>query len=117
MPSLSQVAPAGNTVSPTQVSELVAQACPAKDYRGKKVLIVIPDGTRTAPVGLLFKTLFQQIGEAAAAFDILIALGTHQAMSEPAICERLEISEADRNASFGKVCFFNHAEPVEAAIV
>ncbi|MGN6384936.1 MAG: lactate racemase domain-containing protein [Verrucomicrobiota bacterium] len=58
---------------------------------------------------MLFKTLFKQIGEATAAFDILIALGTHQAMSESAICQRLEISGEERANNFRKVRFFNHA--------
>jgi lactate racemase len=71
-------------------------------------LLIIPDGTRTAPVGLLFKTLFAQIGEATRALDILIALGTHQPMSEEAICERLEISPAERRSTYAKVQFFNH---------
>lgn len=109
MPTLSQVAAPGSSVSPSQVAEIVAQACPAKDYKSKKVLVIVPDGTRTAPVGLLFKTLFQQIGDASAHVDILIALGTHQAMSEAAICERLEISMAERASTYGKVRFFNHA--------
>src|SRR5688572_18567652 len=99
----------GSTVSPAQVAEVVAQACPAKDYRGKKVLVIVPDGTRTAPVGLLFKTLFSQIGEVTTEFDILIALGTHQPMSEAAICDRLEISLADEQSTYRKVRFFNLA--------
>jgi lactate racemase len=45
-----------------QVAELVAQACPVENYRGQKILLIVPDHTRTAPVGLLFKTLFRQIG-------------------------------------------------------
>ena len=109
MSTFSQIAPPNGSLSAGQVAEIVAQACPAKEYRQKKVLLIVPDGTRTAPVGLLFKTLFKQIGESTAAFDILIALGTHQAMSEQAICERLEISTEDRTKAYGKVQFFNHA--------
>ena len=109
MSSISQIAARGSSVSATHVAEVVAQACPVKDYKNKKVLVIVPDGTRTAPVGLLFKTLFAQIGEATANFDILIALGTHQAMSEAAICERLEISEAEHASVYRKVRFFNHA--------
>lgn len=96
-------------LTPTQVREIVAQACPAKDYKDKRVLVIVPDGTRTAPVGLLFQTLFGQIGEVTREFDILIALGTHQAMSEEAICHRLDISLEQRRAAFSKVRFFNHA--------
>ncbi|HLP78927.1 MAG TPA: lactate racemase domain-containing protein, partial [Candidatus Paceibacterota bacterium] len=91
-----------------QVAELVAQALPVANYRGKKVLLVVPDHTRTAPVGLLFKTIFSQIGEATKAIDVLVALGTHPAMSEEAICGRLEISVEEHRDRYSKVRFFNH---------
>src|SRR5688500_17762417 len=109
MSSIAQIAARGTSVTGTQVAEVVAQACPVKDYKNKKVLVIVPDGTRTAPVGLVFKTLFAQVGEATTNFDILIALGTHQAMSEAAICERREISEAEHRSAYRKVRFFNHA--------
>ena len=95
--------------SNSQVAEIVASACPAKDYRDKKVLLIIPDATRTAPVGLLFKTIFEQIGGVTKNLDILVALGTHQPMSEEAICERLEISTDQHRGQYSKVRFFNHA--------
>ncbi|HEY0550121.1 MAG TPA: hypothetical protein VGF13_11020, partial [Verrucomicrobiae bacterium] len=47
------------------VADIVAKTCPAESYRGKRILLIVPDGTRTAPVGLMFKTLFAQIGSAA----------------------------------------------------
>jgi nickel-dependent lactate racemase len=106
---LSATAATNSPVSRQQVADLVAEACPAKEYSNKRVLVIVPDGTRTAPVGLLFKALFQQIGEVTAAFDILVALGTHQPMSDAGICERLEITEAEWRKSFPKVRFFNHA--------
>src|SRR6188768_2183586 len=109
MNAFSQIAPPGESLAPADVTEIVAQACPAKEYRGKRVLVIVPDGTRTAPVGLLFKTLFSQIGDVTTEFDILIALGTHQPMSEAAICDRLEISLADHQGTYRKVRFFNHA--------
>src|SRR5271155_1068539 len=114
--TISQAAPAGGSVTDAQVAEIVSQACPAKDYRGKKVLVIVPDGTRTAPVGLLFKTLHQQIGSVTKSFDVLVALGTHPPMSEAAICRRLEISEGERRAKFGEVRFFNHAWDNPAAL-
>lgn len=114
---MKRTAKAGSSLRPEQVTELVAQACPSKEYRDKKVLLIVPDATRTAPVGLLFKALYEEIGEAARAFDILIALGTHQPMSEPAICQRLEISEADRNETYRRVRFFNHAWNDPAALM
>lgn len=106
---ISKIAPSGQGLTPTEVSDLAGQACPAKDYREKRVLLIVPDATRTAPVGLLFQTLHRQIAEVTKAFDVLIALGTHQPMTEAAICERLEISLPDRQSAYRKVRFFNHA--------
>jgi nickel-dependent lactate racemase len=105
-----------SAVSTEQVAAIIAKTCPAADYVGKRVLLIIPDGTRTAPVGLMFKTLFAQIGGATRALDIIIALGTHQPMSEEAICERLEISLAERRSTYAKVQFFNHEWDNPAAL-
>src|SRR5215813_8473542 len=105
-----------NVVSSQQVSEIIAKACPNENYRGKKVLLIIPDGTRTAPVGLMFKTLHQQIAAETKAFDILIALGTHPPMSEEAICGRLEISLEERRGQYRGVQFFNHEWDNPAAL-
>lgn len=108
-PMISLVQSGNTPLTRTAVEELISQACPAKDYRNKKVLLIVPDSTRTAPVGLVFQGLHKEIGPVTQAFDVLIALGTHQPMTEAAICSRLEISEADRRATYGRVRFFNHA--------
>jgi lactate racemase len=106
---ISKTAPAGGSLNAEEVAAIVAQSCPAQEYQGRKVLLIIPDSTRTAPVGLMFQTLHRQIGSVTGAFDILIALGTHQPMSEAAICQRLEISEEQRSTTYRDVRFFNHS--------
>jgi nickel-dependent lactate racemase len=99
----------GTSLLADQVEGLVAKTCRSEVYRGKRVLLIVPDGTRTAPVGLLFKVLHKQIGTVIKSFDVLIALGTHQPMSEAAIYQRLEISEQERREIYSAVKFFNHA--------
>ncbi len=113
---LSQLGSPDGKVSEAAVADLVAQALPAEDYRNQRVLLIVPDHTRTAPVGLLFKTIFGQIGGVTKALDVLTALGTHPPMSVAAICERLEISLAERRAQFAKVRFFNHEWDNPAAL-
>lgn len=105
-----------SAVSEEQVTQIIAQTCPLENFRAKRVLLIIPDGTRTAPVGLMFKTLFAEIGSAAKSLDVLVALGTHQPMSEEAICERLEISPIERRSTYAKVQFFNHEWDNPAAL-
>jgi nickel-dependent lactate racemase len=99
-----------------QVQAIVARALPAADYNGKRVLLIIPDGTRTAPVGTMFKAVHAQIGAVTRHLDILVALGTHPPMSEEAICGRLEISRDDRRTRYAGVRFFNHEWDNPAAL-
>ncbi len=99
-----------------QVADVIARACLPDAYRDKRVLVIVPDATRTAPVGLLFQTLHRQIGAVTKALDVMIALGTHQPMSDAAICQRLEITEAERGGEYRRVQFFNHAWNSPAAL-
>ena len=43
---------------------------------------IIPDGTRTMPMPLMFEALERALGPRAAALDYLVALGTHQPMTD-----------------------------------
>jgi nickel-dependent lactate racemase len=99
-----------------QVAALVARALPPEDYRGRRLLLIVPDHTRTAPIGLMFKSIFAQVGGVTKELDVLVALGTHPPMSEAAICARLEITMEQRRAEFGKVRFFNHEWDNPAAL-
>ena len=105
---ISEIARPGGHVTAEQVASVVAQTCRPSAYRDKRVLLIVPDGTRTAPVDLVFQALHRQIGSVTRNFDILIALGTHQPMSEAAICERLGITEAQHREDYRGVRFFNH---------
>jgi nickel-dependent lactate racemase len=105
---ISRVAEEGNTVSPDEVRDLIAEFCKPGDYEGKRVLVIVPDSTRTAPVGLLFKTLHARIAGVSAALDVMIALGTHPPMSEESICARLEIDSAERGGTYKRVRLLNH---------
>jgi nickel-dependent lactate racemase len=105
---IASVTPANRMITPEQVAEAVARTCQPEAYRDRRVLVIVPDGTRTAPVGLLFQSLFKQIGGVVRQLDVIAALGTHQPMSEAQFCERLEITEADRRGTYGRVRFFNH---------
>jgi len=106
---VSEIAASPTGLEASQAEGLVARVCTPENYRNKRILLIVPDGTRTAPVGLIFKNLHAQLSGVTKAFDVLIALGTHQPMSESAICNRLEISEQERRETFKSVNFFNHA--------
>lgn len=71
-------------LSEEEVSAILAQAFRSWDLTGKRVLLIIPDSTRTAPVPLFFRLLYEFLGKKVAALDYLVALGTHPPMSEAA---------------------------------
>jgi nickel-dependent lactate racemase len=116
MSTISRISPAGGALGPAEVAEALAQAFPAKDYKGQRVLLIVPDATRTCPLGMVFKALHGQIGGSCAGFDVMIALGTHPPMSEEAICQRLELSLDERRGRFGSVAFINHEWDNPAAL-
>lgn len=108
--SLIQKMPAaGMPLEEDAVREAVAQAAENLRPDGKKILLIVPDSTRTAPVGVVFKAIHAEMAARTSALDVMIALGTHQPMSEEAICQRLEITLEERNSRYGSVRFFNHA--------
>ncbi len=91
-----------------EVRATVLDALSGVDVAGKRVLLILPDHTRTAPIGQLFKLVHEAWAEQADQLDVLIALGTHPPMSEEMIYRRVEITAEDRRKQFSKVRFFNH---------
>jgi len=91
-----------------QVRQFVATEIPLEEYRGKKVLLIVPDATRTAPLPLLFDAIFQHLRPHVIDLDVMIALGTHPPMSDQQICKLLGIRESERDKLFAQTRFINH---------
>lgn len=102
-------APVGGTLGEAAVRGLVGEALAGGGYAGRRVLLVVPDHTRSAPVGMLFKAIFDAIGVEAGALDVMVALGTHPPMDEAAIQKRLDLTPGERSGKYGRVKFLNHA--------
>jgi len=75
---------------------------------GRRVLVIIPDHTRTAPIGRVFRAIYEVAGERAKQLDYLVALGTHPPLSQEMIYRRVEITPEEHRKQFAKVRFFNH---------
>ena len=69
-------------LTPGDMRRIVAEGLAAQPLDGKRVLVLIPDGTRTMPMPLMFEVLTDLVGPRAAALDFLVALGTHQPMTD-----------------------------------
>ncbi len=95
-------------VEDAQARQVVAEFFAQNDYTGKRILLIIPDNTRSGPIGTIFKMIYEFLGPRAKAVDCLVALGTHQAMSNEQICARLSMTPEERQTRYSAVRFFNH---------
>ena len=91
-----------------QAREIMAEALGKLDVDGKRVLILIPDRTRTAPIPMFFKLFYEIIGERVAKLDYLVALGTHMPLDEENMTALVGASAEKRAAKYPKVSLFNH---------
>src|SRR4029077_1650616 len=88
------------------VHQIVAEAAAELQVGGKRVLTIIPDGTRTMPMPLMFQLLQHEIGERATALDYLVALGTHPRMNDAQLTRLIGSPVVD--GICGKARVFNH---------
>src|SRR6188768_3368291 len=90
-----------------EVRDIVRAALDALAPDGKRILFIIPDGTRTMPMPQMFALFREHLAPRAKAFDFLIALGTHQPMDDAALSAHLGVTVKDGLAGTSRV--FNHA--------
>jgi nickel-dependent lactate racemase len=95
-------------LSEAEIRDLMAPALANVNLAGKRVLIIIPDSTRTAPLPQMFRLFYEYLGETAAALDYLIALGTHKPLSEAAINKLVGVTSLERAGKYARVNIFNH---------
>ena len=95
-------------LSDAEIRAVVLDALGQVDVAGRRVLLIIPDHTRTAPMGRLFRLIHEAWAKNAEKLDCLIALGTHPPMSDEMIYRRVEMTREEHQADFADVRFFNH---------
>ena len=79
----------GQQLSSDEVSAFVARALARADLDDKRVCLVVPDGTRTCPLPLLMRSVHSALEGRVKEVTVVIALGTHQGMSEDHLARHL----------------------------
>ncbi len=97
-----------SVLKPTDMEVILAEAFQKLSLTGRRVLAIIPDGTRTAPIPLLFHLLNEQLGHDVDRLDFLIALGTHPPMSEDQIAKLVGLTPSEQAERFPRPRIFNH---------
>jgi nickel-dependent lactate racemase len=76
---------------------------------GRRILVLVPDATRSCPLDMVFRALHARLTGRATKITVLIALGTHPPMPREAMLRRLGLTEADMAGAFRDVELRNHA--------
>jgi len=97
---------AGRTLTEGEVREVVERAVASLDAGLRRVLVVIPDGTRTMPMPLMFGLLEETLGRRVETLDYLVALGTHRPMTDEQLGRLVGRPVVEGRA--GKSRVFNH---------
>ena len=77
-------------------------------FRGQRVLVLIPDHTRSLPLPFLFRELVRVLADTAQ-LDFMVALGTHPGLPRESMNRLVGISEEERTSIFSHVGLLNHA--------
>ena len=89
-----------------QIDRVAREGCAALPVDGRRVLVIVPDGTRTMPMPLMFEALERELGKRVAALDYLVALGTHSPMNDAQLTAL--VGQPVVNGRAGVRSIFNH---------
>ena len=98
----------GQSLSEQEVRELCAKGLDRLEPDGKRLLVIIPDGTRTVPLGMMFRIFHELLDGKVAELHYLIALGTHQPMQPEKIAARVGLTPQRLVREYPEVRIFNH---------
>ncbi len=91
-----------------EVRAILQEGLPARLIKGKRVLVLTPDATRTAPLPLMIRSIHDVLSRYAAHVDYMVALGTHRPLEENEIFKLYGIEEGEKNTVYKESAFFNH---------
>lgn len=95
-------------LSKKEIFDFIVKALETIEFSGKKVTLVVPDGTRSCPLPLILPIFYDAISPAAKSLSALIALGTHAPMTLEAIDTFLAGENQTVNQKYPKMRVLNH---------
>lgn len=76
-------------------------------YTNQRVLVLIPDHTRTLPLPFLFRQMVTVLHDTKQ-LDFMVALGTHPPLSEDSRCRLVGITPDERQSTYKHIGLLNH---------
>ncbi len=91
------------------VQALVANYLADPIFDNRRVLVLIPDHTRTAPLPVLFRAVSDVLKARVKVLNFMVALGTHQPLDEAALLNLVGLIPHERETTYATVGLLNHA--------
>ena len=108
------IAPVGQFLSEEQIIETLHKGLEGK-FTNQRVLVLIPDHTRSLPLPFLFRSLVDTLRDTKQ-LDFMVALGTHPPLSEENLNNLVGITAEERTMIFKHVGLLNHAWDTPSAL-
>jgi nickel-dependent lactate racemase len=103
-----RVGGADQELSSDEVTAFVTQALARADLDDKRVCLVVPDGTRTCPLSQLMRAAHSALEGRAKEVTVVIALGTHQGMSDDHLAHHLGYPPGAAEETYPGWTILNH---------
>ncbi len=108
------VSPPNRLLPNGQIIETLHQGLDGK-FAHQRVLVLIPDHTRSVPLPALFRALVDVLADTKQ-LDFMVALGTHPPLSEESILKLVGITSEECRTTFKHIGLRNHEWSVPSAL-
>ena len=98
-----------NLLKDAEIEAILASGLSKLPLDNRRVLVIIPDHTRTMPLPLFFRLLTKELSGRVTGLDFLVALGTHPPLSENDLQRLVGITPEQQNGPYRHVHLYNHA--------
>lgn len=115
MVSSQAVASKGEVLNADTVLQTLHEALDGR-FTNARVLVLIPDHTRTVPLPHLFPYLVAILHDTKQ-LDFMVALGTHPPLSQAQLCRLVGITPEERQTTYRRVGILNHTWDSPDALV
>lgn len=97
-----------SVLSEGQIRAFIAEQLSGAALDGLSLCVVVPDGTRSAPLPLLLGAVHEAVHGRVSRLTVLVALGTHAPMHPPELARHLGYPEGDVAARYPGTTVANH---------
>jgi len=95
----------------SEVRTIISEAVTSLAVDDRRLLVIIPDGTRTMPMPRFYALFEELLGPRVSALDYLVALGTHQPMTDARLSRLVGQPVVDGRAGRSRIYNHDWADP------